>query len=133
MAKGRAGAGADTAALDPLDWKVITSAVDKSKGTMSVLYGNEVAVDAARKGTSMHLAHAKLALVTWAQKEDEHWYGANIPASIQSIETLSLGIDPEGTRYTFYEGHPLKAARDTGIDVSARIAYLTGFKASVMP
>jgi len=131
--KGRAGTDADTAAFNPLDWKVITSRINKSDGTMTILYGNDTALDAARKGASMYPAHAQLALVTWAQKEDEHWYGANLPASIQSVETLTLGIDPEGTRYNFYKGHPLKATRDTGIDVKARIAYLTSLKASVMP
>jgi cytochrome c553 len=87
-----AGAGADTRALDVLHWKVITSAIDKSKGTMSVLYGNDTAVAAARKGAA-YPAGAALALVTWKQKEDEHWYGANVPDSLISVERFTIGAD----------------------------------------
>jgi len=63
----------------PLDWRVITSRIDKSKGTMSILYGDTNAVTSARKGSLSDLS--TLTLVTWTQKEDEHWYGANIPSA----------------------------------------------------
>jgi hypothetical protein len=112
--KGRAGAGADTTAFDPLEWKVITSMVDKSKRTMVILYGNDAALNAARKGQG-YPAGSELALVTWAQKEDDHWYGANVPDSIVSIERFKSG-DVPGARLT-----------------QERIAYLTGLKASVTP
>jgi cytochrome c553 len=115
--KQQEGAGADTLAFDPLQWKVITSLVDKSKATMSVLYGNERA----------------RALVTWTQKEDGHWYGANIPASIRSVEICRQGIDPEGTSFYHYEGQPLKKMALADSAAKERIAYITGLKASVMP
>ncbi|MBN9384001.1 MAG: heme-binding domain-containing protein [Chitinophagaceae bacterium] len=98
-----------TMPVEVRDEKVITSRIDKSKGTMSTLYGNDIAVAAARKGIA-YPAHSVLTLVTWRQKEDEHWYGANIPASIQSVETVKYGIDPED-----------------------RWKYMTGLRASVMP
>jgi len=75
-----------------LDSKVITSRIDKSKGTMSILYGNEMAVAAARKGKS-YLAGSVLTLVTWKQKEDEHWYGGNVPDSLLSVEKFTFGAD----------------------------------------
>ena len=112
--KGRAGAGVDTTTFDPLEWKVITSMVDKSNRTMVTLYGNDAAVDAARKGQG-YPAGSELALVTWVQKEDEHWYGANVPDSIVSIERFKSG-DVPGARLT-----------------QERIAYITGLKASVTP
>ena len=113
----KAGAGADTAALDVLGWKVMTSAIDKSKGTMSTLYAFQ----------------AKIALVTWTQKEDEHWYGANIPATIQSVEVYAHGIDPEGIYYIRYEGQPLRQKTVDAVYIKERIAYLTSLRASVMP
>ena len=90
--RGHAGVGADTAALQALDWKVITSRIDKSQGTMSVLYGNDLAVAAARKGKDYPL-NSVLTLVTWKQKEDDHWYGANVPDSLISVEKFTFGTD----------------------------------------
>jgi hypothetical protein len=81
---------------------------------MVILYGNDAAVNAARKGQG-YPAGSELALVTWAQKEDDHWYGANVPDSIVSIERFKSG-DVPGARLT-----------------QERIAYLTGLKASVTP
>lgn len=129
--KAHAGAGADTSVLDALHWKVISSGIDKSGGTMYTLYGNDPAVAAARKGAA-YPAQSVLTLVTWKQKEDEHWYGANVPSAIASVETVAYGIDPEGMAYARYEGQPLKKIA-AGTDVKDRWTYITGLKASVMP
>jgi len=84
-------AGKDTAGFDALSWKVVSSGVDKSAHTMSLIYGNDAAVIAARKG-SVYPAGAQLALVTWKQREDEHWYGGNIPDSLLSVEKFTFGV-----------------------------------------
>ncbi|HVU54751.1 MAG TPA: cytochrome P460 family protein [Puia sp.] len=84
---GSADAESDTAASVVLGWKTITSRIDKSRGTMSILYGNDIAVDAARRGVA-YPAGARLANVTWRQGEDEHWYGANIPDSLIGVKML---------------------------------------------
>ena len=128
----KAGSGSDSAALIPLQWKVITSRIDKSNETMSTLYGNDMAVNAARKGTA-YPSRSVLALVTWKQKEDEHWYGGSVPASIQSVEKFTYGIDPEGASFEHYEGLPLKKTASDPAYAKERIAYITGLKASVIP
>jgi hypothetical protein len=33
-------------------------------------------------------------LVTWKQKPDEYWFGANVPGHLLSVDTVS-GISPE--------------------------------------
>lgn len=86
------GAGADTAAVEVFGWKAITSKIDKSRGTMSILYGNDIAVDAARRGVA-YPAGAQLADVTWRQREDEHWYGANIPDSLVEVNMQRIGAE----------------------------------------
>lgn len=86
---GRAGAGADTGAFGVLGWKAITPGIDKSNGTISILYGNDDAVNAARKSMS-YPSNAQLARVTWKLKEDEHWYGANVPDSLLGIEKIRV-------------------------------------------
>ena len=100
----RAGAGADTAAFGVFGWKAITSKIDKSKETMSILYGDDAAVNAARKGMA-YPSGVQLALATWKLREDEHWYGANVPDSLLRIEKIRVDSNN----------------------------YLTGQKASVMP
>jgi len=76
--------GADTAVPGVLGWKAITSKIDKSNETMSILYGNDAAVDAARRGVA-YPSGAQLTNVTWKLKEDEHWYGANVPDSLVRV------------------------------------------------
>jgi hypothetical protein len=62
---------------DVLKWKVVTTMVDKKNKTMSTLYSN----------------NAERVMVTWNQKEDEHWFGANIPAQIKKIERVNFNAD----------------------------------------
>ena len=60
---------------------------------MATLYGNEPALQAAKLGSSTTTAGETFALVTWKQKADESWFGANIPDEVQSIEQISTGGD----------------------------------------
>jgi len=110
--------------FDPLKWKVIHSSIDPRNHTMSTLYGNK------EKG-------AALALVTWSQKEDEHWYGALIPGTILSIEQVRFEgstKDLSPPLYERYEGSPLKKSTgDLSETAKARTAYILGQKASVLP
>ena len=60
--------------LDPaLEGKVLSSFIDKKNGTMSTLYGGKDSV---------------LALVTWAQVKNPHWFGSIITGRIKSIEKV---------------------------------------------
>ncbi len=76
-----------------MEWKAITTVVDRGAGTTSTLFGNDVAVDAIRgpiagKG---YPAGAVLGLVTWRQREDPHWFGARIPGDVVSAEFVEVG------------------------------------------
>lgn len=80
---------------EPLKWKVITTQIDKKNKTMSTLYGNDVAFEYARHSLSGNYPeHAALAMVTWDQKADEHWFGANVPAKIKTIEMVNFNPTP---------------------------------------
>ncbi|MHA4809744.1 cytochrome P460 family protein [Flavitalea flava] len=73
------------------EWKVINTSVNKRDQTMSTLYGNDLAVSAARAGTTVaYPPGSVLSLVTWFQKADKHYFGANIPAAIKSIEEIHV-------------------------------------------
>jgi len=78
-----------------------------------------------------------LSLVTWHQKEDPHWFGANIPGTVQSVEQLVFGMDVQKRglpSYTLYEGDPLKKSTgNTAVSTTSRIGWILDQQASVMP
>jgi hypothetical protein len=119
---------------NPLAWKVITSSVNQRSATMSTLYGNDIAVQYARTNADRaYPAGSVLALVTWAQRDDPHWFGAKIPSTVQSVEFVTIqpaaGANPT---YEHYKGSPLTRTAAADNDVK-RIDYLTAQRAAVMP
>jgi hypothetical protein len=83
----------------PLAWNAITMYVDPQARTMTTLYGNDVAMQtvqarrtAATGGTDgqAYQTGAVLALVTWLQRDDPHWFGARIPSMPQSVEFVQM-------------------------------------------
>jgi hypothetical protein len=123
---------------NPLQWKVITSESSKTDSTMSTLYGNDLAVQYAR----MHAEHnypagAVLSFVTWTQREDPRWFGARIPATVKSVEFVTVGTAADGQlsySYQEYGGAPLKKlSADDGLNPNDRAVYLLSQRAAVMP
>ena len=118
---------------NPLGWKVITSSVNQRQGTMSTLYGNDVAVAYARsKAGGSYPEGAVLALVTWGQREDPHWFGAMIPSQAQKVEFVSFGAAGAAPAYERYQGSPLARAAASEED-PARVQYVVSQRAAVMP
>lgn len=120
----------------PLEWKVISSSFSKTNKTMSTLYGNDLAVTYARNGKeTTYPAGAELALVTWNQQEDQHWFGANIPGAVRSVEHVSFPASgAAGPTYEVYNGASLEKAGSAGtLMARQRMAYIVAQKASVMP
>lgn len=78
------------APVAPAGYTVIASSV--SAGTSSVLYGNPQAVAAARRGAP-YPRGAALLLANWQQKEDPHWFGANIPGKLLSTVRTTIGTN----------------------------------------
>jgi hypothetical protein len=91
--------------LQPLDWQVITSSVDREHHTMATLFGNDVAVKAAHAsdGQVQYPAAAVLSEVTWLQREDEHWFGGRIPQRFVSMEIVKITTSAEGSSAAGYE------------------------------
>ena len=148
--------GNDARTLNPLDWKIITTSVNKKDKTMATLYGNELAVKYARLGPAWdYRPGAVIALVTWKQETDEHWFGGRIPGTVLSVERVRFngaggeiaqsgkgkagiqngsGKDSGQISYEKYEGTPLrKSATDNSPAMQHRIEYLLALRASVIP
>ena len=120
-----------TLPYNPLGWKVVTSSLNQRSGTMSTLYGNDIAVKYARShADSTYPSGAVLALVTWTEQDDPHWFGGRIPSAPQSVEFV---IVPQGggPDYQRYEGSPL--ALVDAPNAVERVGYLTSQRAAVMP
>jgi len=123
---------------NPLQWKVITSAVIPGDSTMSTFYGNDLAARYARTNLKHdYPSGAVLSLVTWSQREDGRWFGAKIPDQVKSVEFVFVGVAGDGRpsySYQKYEGTPLKrVSAQEGPTLSARGAYLVSQRAAVMP
>ena len=93
---------------NPLLLSPITFSINPGKATMATLYGNSIAYEhAATKANSSYPEGAVLYEVTWSQKADSLWYGANIPDQITQVERLTFSGDSL-PKYELYAGHPLK-------------------------
>jgi hypothetical protein len=107
-----------------MEWRAITSVVDRGDETTATLFGNDAAVAAARAGTA-YPAGAVLGLVTWQQREDPHWFGARIPGRPLSVEfvVVGAGVDREGV------GAPWREVAGG----AGRVEAIEGMKAAVAP
>ena len=121
--------------FDKMDLKVINSSINKKAGTMSTLFGNGNAVKRLRENVDSVSANEQLTLITWKQREDEHWFGGKIPDQLLSAETIKTQILPSGqltVKYEKYDGKELILNPDTLNNIS-RKAYILGQKASILP
>jgi hypothetical protein len=105
-----------------MEWKAITSVVDRGSETTATLFGNDAAVAAARGGEA-YPAGAVLGLVTWRQREDPHWFGARIPGQVVSVEFVTVGTG--GDRK--FVGNPWQEVAGTAA------TEIEGMKAAVAP
>jgi|GEM_PF-42255 len=113
----------------PLAGTVITTMVDPRAGTMSTLYGNDVAAKATRKGLFAYPG-AYYTMVTWSQRDDPHWFGGRIPKELLKVESVEYTTGGEAHR-AGYGGKPLKKMpAGSGFDWDV---YLGWPKASVLP
>jgi hypothetical protein len=94
----------------PLDWNVITVYVDPQSHAMAALYGNDAAMHAVRargnssSGSIVATPGSVLALVTWFQREDPHWFGGRILDTPKSVEFVQANASGNLTRYRCHNG-----------------------------
>jgi hypothetical protein len=99
----------------PLGWSAITMYVDPKSHTTATLYSNDTAMQAVRtQGAAMgapkaraYSADAVLALVTWAQRDDPHWFGARIPDEPLCVEFVQVAATGRPNLYRRFAGPDL--------------------------
>ncbi|MCF0063801.1 hypothetical protein MUK70_00475 [Dyadobacter chenwenxiniae] len=115
--------------------KVIKSILNNKKGTIAMLYGNDLALQSAHDSLPKPNIGAHYTLVTWKQKPMPQWYGTNMNGEIYSIETLKI-VKRNKTELTFdYEfqiGKGYKPA-DWQSEKSQRISFITSQRAAIFP
>jgi hypothetical protein len=119
----------------PLQWRVITSLSDKKAGTMSTLYGNDTAVDHYRGPRDQPFPQGGvLAMVTWRQQDDAHWFGGRIPGKSSLVEFVSAAPAPANYTYQRFEGATLQKVDhiDDAI-LHQRLNDITSLDAAVLP
>jgi hypothetical protein len=120
--------------FDKLGLKVIATFIDKNERTMSTLYGNSIALQAAKTGEHKIGTGGVFVLITWKQQADGNWYGANIPGELLSVELIHSSPSARQTvvRYDRYKGKSLMLDSDT-IHRGKRVAFILNQRASVLP
>jgi hypothetical protein len=124
----------------PFGWNAITMYVDPKTHTTATLYGNAVAVKAVQTRphagglvAPTYAAGAVLALVTWGQREDPHWFGARIPDTPRSVEFVQLAVAGEASRYWSFAGADLIEDHRPGDVGSQRTDFILGLAPAQLP
>jgi hypothetical protein len=106
----------------PLSWNAITMYVDPATRTMATLYGNAAAMQAVRQRAESpaYSAGSVLALITWAQRDDPHWFGARIPDKPESVEFVEVGAPGSQISYRRFAGESLAEEHPTDGDQRAK-------------
>jgi hypothetical protein len=122
----------------PLRWNAITMYVDPATRRTATLFGNEVAMQAVgprpdNSARPQYSAGAVLALVTWAQRDDPHWFGARIPNVPESVEFVEVSAAVPATRYRRFAGEGL-GEDHPAVEVAApRASFIAGLVPARLP
>ena len=113
--------------------------VDPNSQTMAMLYGNPAAMEGAQlRGTShpggpKYPTGAVLALVTWAQRDDPHWFGARIPAMPESEEYVQMATTVQTTSYLRFTGKELVEDRTAASIAAQRTNFILALTPARLP
>jgi hypothetical protein len=123
----------------PLSWSAITMYVDPRTHTTATLYGNDAAMQACRTAPSdgakgpAYAAGAVLALVTWAQRDDPHWFGARIPDAPQTVEFVQVAGSGQPAGYRRFAGPGLPEDAGAVNAAKQRTSFVLGLAPAWLP
>jgi hypothetical protein len=117
----------------PLAWSAITLYVDPATRTTATLYGNEAAMGAVknRGETPAYPAGSVLALVTWGQREDPHWFGARIPDKPLTVEFVQFTAAGSQSSYRRFAGEAW--SEDRPADSGRRMGFIQSLTPVQLP
>ncbi|WP_147322091.1 hypothetical protein [Mucilaginibacter conchicola] len=107
--------------------RVITSFSDRKQQTISLLYGNALALQSAKTG--IHDKGEVFELVTFKQANNKYWYGSYINGAVQSIELVtSYAADKNAIAFKY----KIPQGQVTG-NADIRIKGITSHRALLFP
>jgi Cytochrome P460/Haem-binding domain len=130
----------------PLAWNAITMYVDPKTQTTATLYGNDVAMQAVQlRGAAdpapdvapdvapKYSPGAVLALVTCAQRDDPHWFGARIPDTPQSVEFVQVAATGQPNSYRRFAGAALTEDHASASAAAERTSFVLSLTPARLP
>jgi hypothetical protein len=141
----RAAALPATLPYQPLGWSAITMYVDPKSRTTATLYGNDLAMRVVNpRGDALsapaYSTGSVLAVVTWAQRDDPHWFGARIPDTPLSVEFVQVASNeptmmdaPRTGTYKRFAGAVLTEDRVADSVAAERAKFITGLVPARLP
>ena len=125
----------------PLGWSAITMYVDPKSHTTATLYGNDTAMQTVHtQDTAMgapkapaYSEDAVLALVTWAQRDDPHWFGARIPDKPLSVELVQVAAAGRPNLYRRFAGRDLLEDHPAASIAAQRVNLLLSLVPAQLP
>jgi Haem-binding domain/Cytochrome P460 len=120
----------------PLTGNAITMYVDRKAHTTATLFGNEPATQAAQANNTSSPAYpagTTLALVTWTQRADPHWFGARIPGAPQSVELVQVTATGQPASYRHFTGTALNEDHPDPTIAAQRTAFILGLAPARLP
>jgi mono/diheme cytochrome c family protein len=123
----------------PLGWGPITMMADPDTLETATLFGNAAAMQAVRtvaRGSGQQMVYpagAVLALVTWGQRQDPHWFGARIPDVPHSVEFVLVGANGHPARYRKFAGSGLTEIAGDQTAAAKRSTYILGLAPAQLP
>lgn len=121
----------------PLGLRAITMYVDPKTRNTATLYGNDPAMrvltrgDAIREQSPLYPSGALLALVTWAQRDDPHWFGGRIPNTPVAVEYVQISSNAE--IYRAFGGRALAEEHIDGKSAAQRTKFILSLKPVSLP
>jgi hypothetical protein len=123
---------------NPLNWNAISMYVDPKSLTTATLYGNDIAMQAVRarrenRVSPAYQAGSVLGLVTWAQREDPHWFGGRIADTLESIEFIQIAAPGQKNSYRQFALQGLKEIQPAPSSAALRMDYILGMAPARLP
>lgn len=123
----------------PLGWHAITMYVDPKTRTTATLFGNDVALRVVARGDTAatqpprYPAGAVLALVTWAQRDDPHWFGGRIPDRPLAVEFVQVSSEVSRNAYRAFRGDGTVEPHTDAHYASQRTSFILNLALASLP